>query len=63
MGFLIYLSATPTPIPLETNAGTLVNLLGTVGSLFSTFPVNLFLAGGVIAIVFKIFRQAKGAAR
>jgi hypothetical protein len=48
---------------LTTDAGTLVGLLTTVGTLFSTFPINLFLAGGVIGIVFKIFREAKNAAR
>lgn len=48
---------------LTTDATTLVTLLSTVGTLFTTFPINLFLAGGVIGIVFKIFRQAKNAAR
>lgn len=58
------LTVTPTPTEdLVTNSTTLVDLLATVGGLFTTFPINLFLAGGVIAIVFKIFRQAKNAAR
>lgn len=61
MGFAV-LSATPGST-LTTDAGTLVDLLGSVGSLFATYPINLFLAAGIISLVFGIFRKAKNAAR
>jgi hypothetical protein len=48
---------------LVTDTTTLLGVLTAVADLFTTYPINLFLAGGVIGIVFKIFRQAKGAAR
>jgi len=58
------LTVTPTPTEnLVTSSTALVDLFATIGDLFTTFPINLFLAGGVIGIVFMIFRKGKGAVR
>lgn len=66
MPLLALLTIVPSPPPSEdlvSNASTLVDVLSTVGSLFTSFPINLFLVAGVIAIVFMIFRRGKNAVR
>ncbi len=48
---------------LTTNLTSLLGAVSSVMSLFTEFPMNLFLAGSVAGIAFGIFRKAKGSAR
>ena len=48
---------------IDTNVVTeLLGLVKSVMSLFSEFPLNFMLVGGLAGIAFGIFRSAKGAA-
>ena len=42
---------------------TLIDLCTKCMSLFSSFPLNLFLVGGLVSVGFGIFTAAKHAAR
>lgn len=42
---------------------TVLDLVKQVCGLFSMFPLNIFLIGGVAGVGFKIFRQGKKAAK
>lgn len=62
-----------TPTILASGAGVtsidssmiteLINLCKQCMGLFTEFPLNVFLVGGLVGIGFGIFRKAKGAAR
>lgn len=41
----------------------LINLVKSVCSLFTIFPLNVFLIASLVFVGFKIFRSAKGAAK
>ena len=43
--------------------GTVINLCKECMSLFSIFPLNIFLISGLVGVGFMIFGQAKNAAR
>lgn len=43
--------------------GELIALCKQCMGLFTEFPLNIFLVGGLVGIGFSIFRKAKGAAR
>lgn len=42
---------------------TLLDLCRSVLTLFTIFPLNLFLVGGLVFLAFNIFRSAKKAAK
>lgn len=60
-----------TPILAEAAAGSLdislvnslIDLCKTCMGLFTSFPLNLFLVGGLVTVGFGIFQNAKHAAR
>lgn len=66
-------TTTMTPTILASGAGAtsidssmiteLINLCKQCMGLFTEFPLNVFLVGGLVSIGFGIFRNAKGAAR
>lgn len=61
IGILASGAGTPS---IDSSAITeLINLCKQCMGLFSEFPLNIFLIGGIVGVGFTIFTQAKHAAR
>lgn len=48
---------------LTTNLSAVMSAVTSVATLFTEFPMNLFLAGSIAGIALAIFRRAKNTAK
>lgn len=59
MAFPAFASASESGGSVTTDVSTLMSILTSVVSIFKMFPLNLFLAGGVIMMALTIFGKGK----